>query len=102
MATDDDTHAEQQAREYMAHAEELASVRFLAGHAPGRRFLRLVLDWTGLIAPAGDARREGQRDVGRRLLAIMDEVDPMLYPSLCADQAREEVARRQALERISG
>jgi len=74
-------------------------MRFLACDADGRHFLRLVMDWTGLLAPSGSERREGERDVGRRLMLLMDGVDPLLFPSLLADRAAMEAERRSAGKR---
>jgi hypothetical protein len=74
---------------------EQSAARWVASSDAGRRFLRLLFEWTGLGDKSPDAFSEGQRDVGLRLRKLLSDIDPTLYPSLLLEAAAEEAQRRQ-------
>lgn len=101
--SDPETPEQAQAREraVLAARMDRAAIQELHGSVLGRHFLVSLFGWAGIAAPSGSPFREGQRDIGLRLLALLDSVDPMIYPELVHELAAEEVKRRQsAAERV--
>jgi hypothetical protein len=84
----------------------LHSVRETLQTVQGRRFTWWVLSQCGIYSQNVSANStmyilEGQRSIGLKVIELMGEVDPKLYPEMLLEQAREKSAFRKDGEDVS-
>ena len=80
----------------------LDTFRVALGHEPTRKLLRWVLDQTGMFGTAytGDSAatfyREGRRDVGLEIVAMVNQIDPYEFVRLMKEGVDDLVIARNA------
>lgn len=94
----------QRQREARERRQLMADVRAVAATAEGMRVLRYLLAMAGLYRPTFvadndrlSAFREGERNAGLRLLALLDEADESLYLRII--QSDQEIKQRERIDR---
>lgn len=84
----------------------LGSVRETLQTMQGRRFTWWILSQCGIYSQNVSANStmyilEGQRSIGLKVIELLGEVDPKLYPEMLLEQAREKSTFRQNGEDVS-
>lgn len=76
----------------------LDDIRKLSKLPQGRKFIWAVLELCDIYSDVftGNSHtfyREGRRSVGLELLAMLEEADPTIYPSLIMEHAKKRIAQ---------
>jgi len=72
----------------------LNAVRRIGADAALRPVLHWLFGLCRINEASGSDFREGQRNVGIELHALLDEADPRLFLQLCSESAAREIERR--------
>ena len=88
------SQAAEELRAKLARDRELDDLRWLVGHAQGRRLVWRLLEQAGIyrssFSPNGQlfAHQEGRRSLGCWLLQEITEASPDAYPRLLLERAK--------------
>lgn len=84
------------------HDDTLQAFKAVLATGPGKRVLFWLLEQAGIYRdPFGGTDQAtnytlGQQSIGRKLMAMLDQIDPRAYPQLLIDVADEEAMARAA------
>ena len=90
--------AEKVTREKLSKENEEADIRWLMGTKRGRRILWRLMDQSGVFRLSFNtnamqmAFAEGNRNFGNRMLAMIHEQCPELYPTMLKEQKNDRFA----------
>lgn len=87
--------ATQEERDYIYLLDD---IRKVASLPQGRKLIWAVLELCDIYSDVftGNSHtfyREGKRSVGLEFLAMLEEADPTIYPSLIMEQAKKRIAQ---------
>lgn len=84
------------------HDDTLQAFKAVLATGPGKRVLFWMFEQAGIyrdpFGGGGDATNYtlGQQSIGRKLMVMLDQIDPRAYPQLLIDVADEEAMARAA------
>ena len=87
------------------HEDMLGAFKSVLATADGKRVLFWILEQAGIYRDpfgGGDQATNyslGQQSIGRKLLGMLDQIDPRAYPQLLIDIANEEILTRAVKEK---